>query len=200
MWLNVLMFLAIIVLSLYSATLCYSFYSSAKLNHYRFRHLYQFSILIIFESVLAIYSLITSDTTVNEIRWMAFSFAELSIFYFILKSYSNRHFELIIGSVYIIILLISSLLLNVWLNILLVLILIMLSLMSKDKILKSHFSCSFALYGCTSVVPSVFGFTQFESILMGLIFTLHFTLGIRKLYVHEKTDDELKRMLLNNEI
>lgn len=200
MWLNVFLFVIIIALNVYSATLSYSFYSTSKKNHYRFRHVYTISILLSFQCVLAIYYLCTGDSSVSSARFMAFNLAEVSMFYFIIRSYPNRHFELIITSVFTIIILVSAIWMSLFYNILIALILISLSLLSKDDVLIKWFSISFMLYGLTSIVPTIFGFTHFESILMGLIFTIHFTLGVRKLYHKEKTDDELKKLILEDKL
>lgn len=195
MGINILMFLAIIVLNLYSGMLSFSFYGTSKKNHFKFKHAYTSNVLLILQSVLAIYYLVSGNDRFNDARWIAFSLAELSMFYFVLRSYPNRHFELIITAVFMVVLLMSTLWLNVWYNVLIVLILVILSLLSRDEILSKWFSISFLLYGMTSIIPNLFGFTQFESILMGLLFTIHFTIGIRRLYVKEKTDEHLKDLI-----
>lgn len=200
MWLNVFLFVIIIALNVYGATLSYSFYSTSKKNHFRFKHAYTSNVLLILQSILAIYFLISGNDRLNEARWMCFNLAELSMFYFVLRSYANRHFELIITSVFMVILMLSTLYLSLIFNLMIVAILIGLSLASRDNMLKRWFSVSFLLYSFTSIVPVVLGFTQTESILAGLVFTLHFTVGIRKLYMMQKTDEELKRLIQDGKL
>jgi hypothetical protein len=85
-------------------------------------------------------------------------------------------------------------------NLVIVAFLVVLALLSNEKIIKHWFSWSFVLYGLTSVVPVYFGFTQTESILMGVIFTFHFAIGVKRLYEKDKVDDELKKLLLKNKL
>lgn len=200
MILNTLISIAIILLFVYVGVLCYSFFSTSIKNHYKFKHLFQVSVLNIFQAFLGIYFIITGDDVFQEARWISFSFMEMAFLYFIMRSYKNRHFELIITSVYLITLLLSTLWLNLAFNMAIVAMLVLLSLFSNDEILKKWFSISFALYGMTSIIPSVFGFTQVESLLMGLVFSVHFTVGVWKLYHKERTDDELKKLIMQEKL
>jgi hypothetical protein len=144
--------------------------------------------------------MVTGDISVTEIRWMCFTFAEMGMFNFVITPYKSRHFELIATSVFTLLLLTSSLWYSMVANLVIAGFLIVLATLSKYDILRRWFTWSFALYGLTSVVPIYFGFTQTESILMGVIFTLHFAIGVKKLYVKDKVDDELKKLLLENKL
>lgn len=197
---NVAMFVIMIIMWMYAGVLSYSFYSTSQKNHYKFKHLYQASILNVFICVLGIYYLISGNSDLQSARWLSFTFFELTLLYFVLRSYSDRHFELIVTSIYLITLILSTLWLNLAFNIAVVLMLIILCLASKDKILRNWFSVSFVLYGLTSIIPAIYTFTGAESILMGLIFTTHFVVGVKKIYVKEKVDEELKKLLLENKL
>lgn len=197
---NVAMFVIMIIMWMYAGVLSYSFYSTSQKNHYKFKHLYQAAVLNIFICVLGIYYLISGNEMLQPARWLSFTFLELTFLYFVLRSYSDRHFELIVTSIYLITLILSTLWLNLIFNIMVVMILIVLCLASKDEILKKWFSISFVLYGFTSIIPTIYTVTGTESILMGLIFTTHFVIGVKKIYVKEKVDEELKKLLLENKL
>lgn len=193
---DVLLSIAIIILWTTVSVYGFSFYASSRQNHYKFSHLYQAGFLNIFQSLLGIYFIVTGDDRLQSARWITFSFLELVFLYFILRSYNKRHIELIVVSLFMVVLLLSTLWLNLIFNIMIVAILVTLSILSKDRILSRWFSVSFILYGFTSIIPSIYGFTQTESLLAGLIFSLHFMIGVRKIYHQEKIDDELKKKII----
>lgn len=200
MWLNVFISVLIILPWIYTGALSYSFYSSSLHNHYKMKHLYSISILNVFQAVLGIIYILGITERFQSARWLIFTFIELMFLFFVLRSYSNRHFELVVTSFYTVILVLSTLWLHLIFNVAVVLILILLCLMSKDKILQRWFTWSFVLYGLTSIVPNIFTFTGTESLLVGLIFTVHFSIGVIKIYRKEKVDDNLKKLLLENKL
>lgn len=195
MWLNVFLFVVIIALWTIVSVYGYSFYSSTLQNHYKFSMLYQAGFLNIYQCVLGIVYVLGITENFQSVRWTIFSFIELTFLFFILRTYTNRHIELIITSVFLIFLLMSTIMVSLIFNIILVLILVGVSLCSKDDILRKWFSVSFILYGFTSIIPAIFGFTQVESLLIGVAFSLHFMIGVRKLYHKEKTDENLKKLI-----
>lgn len=200
MGINIFLYVLIIMVDLYIATISFSFFATSKVNHFKFKHIYQMKVLLIFQSILAIIVLITGNKELNSIRWLCFTFAEYSMLLFAISHYKKRHFELLITSIYIILLLISTLMYSLAISLIITGILVLLCLLSKEEIVKKWFSVSFLIYGLVNIVPYYFGLTDTESILVGLIFTLHISAGVVKLYQKDKVDDELKKLLAEGKI
>lgn len=200
MILNIFLFCVIIVLWLYVGVLSFSFYSTGKFNRFFFKNIYVISILNIFQSILGVYVITTGDASVNNARWMAFSFMEINFMYFVLRASKKRHIELITMAFFNILVLTSSVQYSIVLNIAIAVILSALAFKSGVKILRRYFTWIFLLYGMTSVIPVLCDFTSTESLLIGVAFSISFLFGTIKLYKKEKVDAELKELIIDNKL
>jgi hypothetical protein len=106
----------------------------------------------------------------------------------------KRTYELILVSFFTLLVVISYTYWWLGFNLMIAGILTFLACKSQEEITRKFFSISMILYGMTSVVPVIFGFTTNASLFMGVIFSLSFAIGSHKLYMKEKIDDELKKM------
>ena len=200
MWLNVVLNLIIIAIWSYVSVLSFSFYSGGKFNRFMFKNAYVIGSLNILQAILAIYYIVTGDSSMQQIRWISFGMIEMNFLQFALRGYKKRHIELLIMAFFNVLIIANIVHWSLFVNCVISLTLIILSYFSGVKILKKYFTWIFALYGMTGVVPSIFGITTTESLIIGVIFSLSFVFGIIKLYKHEKTDLELKQLLLENKI
>ena len=165
MILGVVLSFIIIGFWLYSGALSYSYYSTSVKNHYRYKNIYTISVLNVFQAVLGIYFIVTGDEIFQQVRWLTFTLIDYQLLGFLLRGTNKRQFELIITSVYSILLLLSTLYLSVWFDVAIALILVCVARKSHESIVKSWFALSMIIYGFTSVIPTMVGFTTSESLL-----------------------------------
>lgn len=192
--------LIIIGLWLYAGALSYAYYSTTTKNHYRYKNIYTVSVLTITQSILGIYYILTGDDYLNPARWIAFTLIEYQFLGFLLRGTSKRQFELILTSMYSVLLLLSTLYLSVWFNIAIAAILVCIAYHSHEPIVKKWFTPAMIIYAFTSIIPAIVGFTTNESLLVGVLFSISFVYGAKKLYDKEHINDKLKEMIIDGEL
>jgi hypothetical protein len=173
----------ILALSLIISTLCYDFYTTAKVNRFKFRHWFSVGILNSFVVVLAMYFEVTGSTHFQDVRWATFAMMEILFLEIFINQYSflHRRNELLVRVIYYWAVLISPILMYATLNVFISIVLIWLAF-TGNCVNGKWFGWSFILYGLTTIIPEIFGYGTIQSFLIGVIFTTHLFVGVYKLY------------------
>ena len=195
MYLGVIFSLAIIGMWGYIGVLTFALYSTTIDNHHQMRMFYTISVLNIMQAVLGIYYIITKDTSWQEARWVAFSLIEIAYLSFVIGTFKRRWIELVIRTLFYVVILISWVVYSLWINILICAILATLAYCNKERIIRKHFTWIFSLYAMTSIVPVVFGFTGVGSLWAGVVYTFAFAYGAKRLYDAEKVKDAIAEQI-----
>lgn len=182
----------IIGIWIFVGVLSFSFFTTTKENHYRFRSLYTIASMSVFQAILGMYFLVSGDAQYQEVRWLTFTLMESQFLNFAIRDTKKRHLQLLIQTVFYFVLLMSQVHYSLIMNFLIAGILVAISITSPVEIIKKHFSISFALYFLTALVPAIVGFTTNISLFMGVIFSAHFAWGVFKMYTSEKVKDEIE--------
>jgi hypothetical protein len=173
----------ILAFSLIISTMCYEFYTTTKINRFKFRHWFAIGMLNAFTVSLALYFEVSGDAHFQNVRWATFAMMEVLFLEIFINQYTFRHRrnELLVRTVYYWAVLLSPVIMYAPLNILISIIISYLAF-TGDRVIGSWFGWSFVLYGMTTVIPEMFGYGTIASFLIGNIFTIHLFIGVYKLY------------------
>jgi hypothetical protein len=171
---------------------CYEFYTTSKINRYKFRYWFSVGLLSVFHLSLAMYAEYTGDTKFNEIRWLTFTVQDILFLEIFTYHMSKRKVELFVRATYYFICIISSVFYFWGFNMIICSILVTLALTNKDYPMNKHFALSFVLYSLTTIVPTVFGYGTFLSFLTGVVFMGHLLVGVNKVYHLEQVEAIIK--------
>ena len=186
----------IIILFLYVARLSYSYYSTSKKNHYKYKTLYSAGFLMCFQAVLAFNFIWFGDSILQETRWFIFYIVEVLYMSMLLKNTKlQRRHELSITSLFLVVVLMGTVQWSLAFDMVKVVILIFLGLTSKEPITRKYYTISMCIYGLALLAPSLFGLTGNESLFMGVLFASSFAYASKKIYNKEKIDDALLELI-----
>jgi hypothetical protein len=168
------------------ATMCYEFYTTGKVNRYKFRYWFAIGLLNAFHLSLAVYFLATGDGHLQNARWATFALMEVLYLEIFINQFTfkKRRNELLLRVVFYYLVLLSPVLLFYPLNIAIASILSILAFKSTDE-LHNWFGVSFILYAFTTIIPEIFGYGSDISFFMGIMYMSHLFLGVYRLYKKE---------------
>jgi hypothetical protein len=197
-----LIILYLICVWAFVSVIAYSFYSTTKMNHYKFRYWYAIGILNIFHLVLALYAVNSGDYSWNEIRWMTFSLISLLLFEIFIHQTNKRSLELHIRTTFYLLWIVSSFFWSLAVDLTITAIFIWLCIKSPHYVHRKYFTWAFILYGLVYLLPHIVPTTTLLPMVVGAVYSTLMGYGVYKLYTHDEKEDMkeiLKREILKNE-
>lgn len=198
---NVFLNSIIIALWLVVGAMSFNFYVSNTENHFQFKSLFSLSSAQILGCIMAYPYILGVTDRFQYARMILFSIMEIMILNFLLRTTSiRRPWELVLTSVFMVIILFSTIYNSLLFNILITAILFYVALKSSEYVIRKYYSISMATYFLVSVIPAIFGFTGTQSLAIGAIFSWTFLFASYKIYKKERINDKLVEMVKSGEL
>lgn len=162
--------------------LSYEVFSKAKNNHLKFRYWFSIGMLTMFQLLLGALYILEINTELQSVRWIAFVFIDWMLLEIFIVAIIQRKIELFTRVIFFTLLLLDTVVVSFIPLFLVACILTVLAYKSKCVITSEHFRYTFILYMGAIIAPHIFGFTSIESLLIGLVYSIHLVWGFIKIY------------------
>lgn len=199
---DILLLISLICIWTDVITRSHEFYSTAKFNRYKFRYWFAVGSLNIFHICLAFIYRITGNVVYQDARWITFLIINVLLFEIFVTSVKNRHLELYARVTYYILLVMEAISDKSYLlPILTITLLILVAQQCEHKVIAEHFRKTFYIYYLVYLVPLfVNEYTTTLSLTVGVIYSFHVMMGVRKLYDIEKVDEIIIDKMVEEEL
>jgi hypothetical protein len=179
----------------YIGVLTFALYSTTVTNHHQMRMFYTIAVFNIVQAILGIYFITTGNSEWQVVRWTAFSLIDIAYIGFVLGTFKHRWKELVVRTMFWILVLVNVNIYSIWISISVSLILACLASINKEQVIRKYFPTIFIIYSLTTIVPYLTGFTTNSSLFMGVVYTFAFAYGVKKLYNKEKINDAINAQI-----
>lgn len=174
----------------------YEFYTTGKRNRFKFRFWYSIGMLNIFHLLLAVVYRHTGSQMFQDARWLAFLLIDAMLLEIFIYPLKHRQPELIIRTVYYFALIMDQVSNHPYFCLVNITILVYLTFKLEYNDIGKHFRKTFLIYYGVVLVPYMTGYTQTWSLLIGLVYSTHCALGVRKMYKAEKVDELMREQIM----
>jgi signal transduction histidine kinase len=188
--------LFIIIVWLAISVMSYEFYTTAKINRFRFRYWFAISMLNVFQAIVGAVVIYSSNQDYQTARWVAFVLIDALYLEIFIPPIARRKIELFVRTIFYLFLAVNFMMPNPFFLLVDIVILMVLTRKSEYNVLRKHFSVSMAFYFLAVLLPHLFGYTGDISLLIGLVFSTHLAYGVYKLYKEEQTAELIKQAVV----
>lgn len=178
----------------------YEFYTTGKRNRFKFRFWFSIGMLNLFHILLAILFKFTGNPTFQEARWLAFILIDAMLLEIFIYPLKQRTSELVFRVIYYFSLIMDQMSNHPFFLLINISLLIYLASKSEYPEISKHFKWTFVIYYGVVLVPYISGYTQTWSLLIGLLYSFHVVLGVKKLYICEQVDEYIREEMLQEEL
>lgn len=189
--------LSIVIIWMTVAVMSYEFYTTAKLNRFRFRYWFAIAILNIFQAILGAYYIYSNNGDIQTARWVAFVIIDILYLEIFIPPIARRTLELFVRTAFYFALVIDFMTPSPYLLLINVVVLGILARHSDYNTARNHFSFSMVLYFFVNLIPYLTGYTEILSLAVGFVFSLHIMYGVYQLYLEEQTNELIKEQILD---